>query len=60
MLVDLFDWLDGLEPQQTTKTVSLYEQLHHIMSKIIHPLTQHAKAIRRGIKDKVRRINRIL
>ena len=60
MLVDLFDWLDGLEPKPTTKSVSLSEQLYRIMSKIIHPLAQHAKAIRRAIKDKVRRINRIL
>ena len=64
MLVDLFDWLDGLEPQPTTMTVSLYEQLHRIVSKITYPLAQYAKAIRRAIKDKVeagvRRINRIL
>jgi hypothetical protein len=25
MLVDLFDWLDGLEPQPTTEIVSLYD-----------------------------------
>ena len=64
MLVDLFDWLDGLEPQPTTKSVSLYEQLHRIVSKATYPLAQYAKAIRRAIKDKVeagvQRINRIL
>ena len=64
MLVDLFDWLDGLEPQPTTKSVSLLEQLHCIVSKITYPLAQYAKAIRRAIKDKVeagfRRINRNL
>ena len=64
MLVDLFDWLDGLEPQPTTKTVSLYEHLHCIVSKITYPLAQYTKAIRRAIKDKVeagvQRINRIL
>jgi len=26
MLVDLFDWLDGLEPQPTTEIVSLYDK----------------------------------
>ena len=64
MLVDLFDWLDGLESQPTTKSVSFYEQLYSIVSKITHPLARQAKAIQRAIKDKVeagvRRINRIL
>ena len=53
MLVDLFDWFDRLEPQPTTKTISLYEQLHRIVSKITHPLSQHAKVIWRAINDKV-------
>jgi hypothetical protein len=30
MLVDLFDWLDGLEPQPTTRIGSFYEQCQSI------------------------------
>jgi hypothetical protein len=53
MLVDLFDWLDRLEPQPTTTSVSLYEQFRGIMAKIIRHLAQQAKELRRTIKDKV-------
>jgi hypothetical protein len=35
MLVDLFDWLDGLEQQPTTKAVSLYGKFQHIAVKIV-------------------------
>jgi hypothetical protein len=53
MLVDLFDWLDRLEPQPTTRTVSLYEQFRGIMAKTTSHLAQQAKELRRTIKDKV-------
>ncbi len=34
MFVDLFDWLDGLEPQPTTEIVALYERSQAIDAKI--------------------------
>ena len=43
-LVDLFDWLDGLEPQSTTEIVSLYEKSHAIESKITATLAQMDQA----------------
>ena len=44
MLVDLFDWLDGLEPQPTTEIVDLYKRSHVIESKITHTLAQMDQA----------------
>ena len=43
-LVDLFDWLDGLVPQSTTETMSLYEKSHAIESKITTALAQMDQA----------------
>ena len=65
MLVDLFDWLDRLEPQPTTKrTVSLYEQGQSIVAKLTYPLAQQTKELQRAIKGKVeagvRRVSRML
>ncbi len=40
VLVDLFDWLHGLEPQPTTEIVALYEKSHAIESKIVNTLAQ--------------------
>ena len=34
MLVELFDWLDGLEPQPTTEIIALYEKSQAIESRI--------------------------
>ena len=44
MLVNLFDWLDGLEPQPTTEIVALYKKSHAIESQITHTLTQMDQA----------------
>ena len=44
MLVNLFDWLDGLESQPTTEIVALYKKSHAIESKITHTLTQMDQA----------------
>jgi hypothetical protein len=59
MLVELFNWLDRLEPQP----VSPYEQFQSIVAKISDPLAQRAKALLRAIKDKaqagVRRVKRV-
>ena len=64
MLVDLFDWLDRLEPQPITRTVSLYEQCQSIVAKHTYPLSQQAKELRKTIKGKVeagvRKVSRML
>ena len=44
MLVDLFDWLDGLEPQPTTDIVALYRMSRAIESRITNTLTQMDQA----------------
>ena len=44
MLVELFDWLDGLEPQSTTEIVDLYEKSQAIESKITNTLAQMNQA----------------
>jgi hypothetical protein len=43
-LVELFDWLDGLEPQSTTGIVALYEKSHAIESNITTTLAQMDQA----------------
>jgi len=40
MLVDLFDWLDGLEPQPTKDIVYLYDLSQTIESMITNTLAQ--------------------
>ena len=40
MLVDLFDWLDGLERQPATEGMSLCEQSQSIEVTITHPAAQ--------------------
>ena len=40
MLVDLSDWLDGLEPQSTWGMIALYEKYQAIESKITNALAQ--------------------
>ena len=50
MLVDLFDWLDGLEPQPTSEVVSRYEKLQDIAANVIGPLADFLrKVIEKGI-----------
>ena len=39
-LVDLFDWLDGLEPQPTTEIMTLYKMSQAIEAKITNTLAQ--------------------
>jgi len=40
MLVELFDWLDGLEPQSTKEILALYEQSQAIEVKITDTFAQ--------------------
>ena len=45
MLVTLFDWLDGLEPQPAAEIVSLYEKYENIEAKTITALAQADQAV---------------
>ena len=54
-LVDLFDWLDGLEPQPTTEIVTLYEMYPAIEAKITDTLAQIDQA-----SAKMREINKLM
>ena len=44
MLVDLFDWLDGREPQPTAEIVALYERSQAIETNITNTLAQMGQA----------------
>ena len=45
MLVELFDWLDSLEPQPATQIVCHYEQYQKIEAKTIYLLDQRAQEV---------------
>ena len=49
-LVDLFDWLDGLESQPMTRIVSLYEKCQNVVAKITHRLTRQIKELIRKVR----------
>jgi len=44
MLVELFDWLDGLEPQPTNPITTLYKKSQDIESKVTDTLAQMNQA----------------
>ena len=44
MLVELFDWLDGLEPQPTTEIVAIHNKSEEMESKIAGALAQMGQA----------------
>ncbi len=52
MLVEFFDWLDGLEPQPTTKIISPYEKTQDIESKITSTLAQMSQAATKMVEIK--------
>ena len=43
-MVELFDWLDGLEPQPTTEIIAIYKKSEDIESKITDTLAQMGQA----------------
>ena len=49
MLVNLFDWLDSLEPQPTTKAVLSHGQRTNIVSKIANPLSHQIMGLLRTV-----------
>jgi hypothetical protein len=50
MLVDLFDWLDGLEPQPTTEIVYLYNLSQSIEAMITNTLAQMDQAAAKKVE----------
>lgn len=50
MLVDLFDWLDGLKPQPTTVILSLYDQSQKIEASIFNILAQMDQATKKKVE----------
>jgi len=54
MLVDLFDWLDGLEPQPRMKVAPLYKKGNTIVVNIVDPLTRHARELLRELEKRWR------
>jgi len=55
MLVELFDWLGGLEPQPTTEIVKLYEMSQTIEAGITNTLAQMDQTA-----DKINEINELM
>ena len=45
MLVDLFDWLDGLECQPTSEVVSRYEEFQDMAANVIGLLANFLRKI---------------
>ncbi|KAJ6594419.1 hypothetical protein B0H19DRAFT_919891 [Mycena capillaripes] len=54
MLVDVFDWLDGLTPQPTTEMLSLYNQSQQIDHQIANTLAQMDQASAK--KEEIRKL----
>ncbi len=52
MLVELFDWLDGLEPQPTNEIKDLYEKSQDIELKVTDTLTQMEQATTKVVEIK--------
>ena len=50
MLVGLFDWLDGLEPQPTTEIIAIHNMSEDIESKIAGTLAQVDRAAKEMAK----------
>ena len=57
MLVDLFDWLESLEPQPTSEVVSRCEKLQGIAANVIGPL---ANFMRKFMEKGIRKVRAIL
>src|SRR5258706_11393603 len=52
MLVELFDWLKGLEPQPTTEIISIHKKSEVIESKITSTLAQMDQAATKMVEIK--------
>jgi hypothetical protein len=49
-LVNLFDWLDGLEPQPASEAISRYEKSRNIIANIIGPLAKQMMGLLRKLR----------
>jgi hypothetical protein len=60
MLVDLFDWLDGLEPQSMTEIISFYDHSQAIEYTITNALAQmnQTATIEAKIEEQMRKLQR--
>src|SRR5258706_4482237 len=52
MLVELFDWLDGLEPQPTTEIIATHNKSEDIEMKITRTLDQMGEAASKSVEIK--------
>jgi len=59
MLVDLFDWLDGIEPQPQMKIAPLYKKHHTIVANIIAPLTRHMRELLRKLEKALKGVRKV-
>ena len=57
MLVDFFDWLDGLEPQPTSEVVYRYEMFQDIAANVIGPFANFLKKV---VEKGIRKVSMIL
>jgi len=53
MLVNLFDWVDGLDSQPTMRAISLHEESRNIVVAVVPSLTAQVNQLRRKVKRKV-------
>jgi len=53
MLLDLFDWLDGLEPQPTMEVFPLHEEPQNTEGRIADPLAQDNQVAGKRAKNTV-------
>ena len=53
VLVNLFDWVDGLDSQPTMGAVHRHEEPQNIVSNVFMSLTEQMKQLRRKVKRKV-------
>ena len=62
MLVDLFDWLNSLEPQSITGIVSLFENSYAIEAKITDVLAQmnQVAMMEAKIEERMEKVQRVL
>jgi len=52
-LVNLFDWLDGLEPQPTSEMIPHYEKFRSMVANLVSPIAKQMKEFRRKVKKMV-------
>jgi len=59
MLVNLFDWADGLDSQPTMRAISRYEESQNIVIAVVTSLTAQVNQLRRKVQEGVRKVRRV-